>query len=628
MKIWSRNGLLRTTLLSGGPPVYSAAWSPDSNKVLLTQAKALVIKPLSPNNKQTKWQAHDGLVLKVAWCSCNDLIISGGEDCKYKVWDTDGRQLYSSLTHDHPITSLAWAPGGELFAVGSFNTLRLCDKAGWSQSLEKPDTGSIYDLVWSSDGTQVAGACANGSLLLGSIVQRKLEWQNFEAIQTGRKSLLIRDVLSDSKEKVELPERIILMSLSHAYLILTAPTQCYVYSTSNFNTPCILDLRDTNTSMILQAEKYFLLVEKSSVSVYTYDGRLITSPRWPNMLCDHITRATISMSSDCVLIRDQIDEKVTHLFEISSSSSSNGIVPLSHSHEISQVAVNQYGGVQDRHVAFIDKNRDLYLAHVFTRGTHRRCHKLGIMVQSICWNTDLNILAAMQDAALCVWFYPAVVFADQGLLRKTVLLKDIAEFGKTPSIVSYVKNHLTIRRYDGSIINYPISPYISILHTYAATQSWSEALSLCRTLNDETLWACLAGMATHSRDLATSEEAYAAIEQVDKVLYINYIKNIPVKAAQQAEMYLLGGNLIEAETLLLQHGLIFRAIQVSIVAHNWDRALELALRHKSHIDTVLYQRKKYLDALEKIETNEKFLRLQSEIELDEEKMAAELKLNS
>ncbi|XP_008486426.1 intraflagellar transport protein 80 homolog, partial [Diaphorina citri] len=61
--------------------------------------------------------------------------------------------------------------------------------------------------------------------------------------------------------------------------------------------------------MILQAEKYFLLVEKSSVSVYSYDGRLITSPRWPNMLCDHITRSTISISSDVVLIRDQIDEK-------------------------------------------------------------------------------------------------------------------------------------------------------------------------------------------------------------------------------------------------------------------------------------------------------------------------------
>ena len=47
-----------------------------------------------------------------------------------QVWDTYSRLLYSSATHDYPITSVAWTPDGELFAVGSFNTLRLCDKAG------------------------------------------------------------------------------------------------------------------------------------------------------------------------------------------------------------------------------------------------------------------------------------------------------------------------------------------------------------------------------------------------------------------------------------------------------------------------------------------------------------------
>ena len=32
-----------------------------------------------------KWKAHDGIILKVDWNSVNNLIISGGEDCKYKV---------------------------------------------------------------------------------------------------------------------------------------------------------------------------------------------------------------------------------------------------------------------------------------------------------------------------------------------------------------------------------------------------------------------------------------------------------------------------------------------------------------------------------------------------------------
>lgn len=32
-----------------------------------------------------QWKAHDGLILKTDWNSVNDLILSAGEDCKYKV---------------------------------------------------------------------------------------------------------------------------------------------------------------------------------------------------------------------------------------------------------------------------------------------------------------------------------------------------------------------------------------------------------------------------------------------------------------------------------------------------------------------------------------------------------------
>lgn len=66
--------------------------------------------------------------------------------------------LYHSAPYEYVITSVAWAPSGDIFAVGSYNLLRLCDKAGWSHSFAKPETGSIMKLDWSSDGTAVAGA--------------------------------------------------------------------------------------------------------------------------------------------------------------------------------------------------------------------------------------------------------------------------------------------------------------------------------------------------------------------------------------------------------------------------------------------------------------------------------------
>ena len=54
-----------------------------------------------------------------------------------QVWDTCGRPLFSSGSHGYPITSLAWNRDGDLFAVGSYNLLRLCDKAGVSLHLKK-----------------------------------------------------------------------------------------------------------------------------------------------------------------------------------------------------------------------------------------------------------------------------------------------------------------------------------------------------------------------------------------------------------------------------------------------------------------------------------------------------------
>jgi WD40 repeat protein len=77
-----------------------------------------------------QWKAHEGIILKIDWNPVNNLILSGAEDCKYKVFDSYGRLMYMSSTHDYPITSVSWSPDGDLFAAGSYNTLRLCDKAG------------------------------------------------------------------------------------------------------------------------------------------------------------------------------------------------------------------------------------------------------------------------------------------------------------------------------------------------------------------------------------------------------------------------------------------------------------------------------------------------------------------
>ena len=104
-KVWSRNGNLRSTLASTGSAIYSFVWGPDNDTVLWTGGASLSMKGyagvpsratkrlLSSNSRQLagggrkalSWKAHDGVVLCCDWNRINDLIVSGGEDCLFKV---------------------------------------------------------------------------------------------------------------------------------------------------------------------------------------------------------------------------------------------------------------------------------------------------------------------------------------------------------------------------------------------------------------------------------------------------------------------------------------------------------------------------------------------------------------
>ena len=112
-----------------------------------------------------------------------------------KVWDRQGRMLFSSRSISSPVSVLAWTAPGDAFVVGGSEKLLLCDGHGvrlftlyllsslsayqlillpyqWKHDSVDLKGGSIYALDWSHDGRLLCAAMAGGVVFSGQTLDR------------------------------------------------------------------------------------------------------------------------------------------------------------------------------------------------------------------------------------------------------------------------------------------------------------------------------------------------------------------------------------------------------------------------------------------------------------------------
>jgi len=144
-------------------------------------------------------------------------------------------------------------------------------------------------------------------------------------------------------------------------------------------------------------------------------------------------------------------------------------------------------------------------------------------------------------------------------------------------------------------------------------------------VKENTLWATLAAMSIYQRELNTVEIALAAIDEADKVQFINYVKELPSEPSRNAALAVYQKRIPEAEQILLAARLFYRAIKLNIKLYKWDRALEIAVNNKTHVDTVVAYRKRFLEMYNRPETNEKFKQFAADIQVDWETVKAKIR---
>jgi len=184
-------------------------------------------------------------------------------------------------------------------------------------------------------------------------------------------------------------------------------------------------------------------------------------------------------------------------------------------------------------------------------------------------------------------------------------------------MISFSGNLCSVRRLDGALATLPISPYPRMLYEHIEKLDFETVIRLCRFVNEATLWATLAAMSIYARELNTVEIALAQIDEADKVQYIDHIQQkLTSEPARQAAMLVYQKRIPEAETILLQARLFYRAIKLNIRLYRWDRAMDIAVQNKTHVDTVIAYRQRFLQQYGREENNERMKQYARDIEVD------------
>lgn len=285
--------------------------------------------------------------------------------------------------------------------------------------------------------------------------------------------------------------------------------------------------------------------------------------------------------------------------------------------------MNQCGGMAERRVAFVDSNGDCFLALVNCYGASQRSVKIGSLISCLAPNNASNMLAAIQDnQRLIIWAIPTVAFTDRDLLIKTrVELSNGSSTSsstsiKCPTIIGFIANTITVRRSDGCLIAHYVPPFIAAVIRCTQHNKWDHAIRICRTIKEDFLWATLAALAVAEKNFTVAETCYGQLQEVEKVLFLSEIRSQPNALLRAGLFSQFGGNAREAEAALLKAGRFFKAIMLNLGIFRFDRALELALKFDSHLDTVLGYRQRYLALLGRKENDPKYLKHLSQVEID------------
>jgi WD40 repeat protein len=160
-KIWDAGtGKELLTLTGDGGPVFSVAWSPDGKRLATASADHTAkIRDAGTGKVLLTLSGHGDRVNSVAWSPDGHRLATASADNTAKVWDAGtGKELLTFSGHSKFVQSVAWSPDGRRLATGSWDhTAKVWDAAtGKELSSLSGNNQPVISVAWSPDARQVA----------------------------------------------------------------------------------------------------------------------------------------------------------------------------------------------------------------------------------------------------------------------------------------------------------------------------------------------------------------------------------------------------------------------------------------------------------------------------------------
>lgn len=613
VKIWSRTGILRSTLASCGSAITTLNWDSTGKYIMFTNAGFVTVRSASFKQDQTQFHAHRRLITCSDWNKITNEILTGGEDRVARLFDMDGRQIAETHPFDFAVSSVAFLPNAHLCLIGTANRLYLTDSKLRIQFSIPIDAGAA---ICANNDQPRAIVAGGGSINLIAAVGKKIVYKDCEVIADGPSRLTVYDLKNGLSENLQFNESVADFTIGFNNLIVNAQTKLQIYKFGSWTAPLIVEIKEP-AKTIAQSATMFVYVSSSGAQIYGYDGRVISRITEPSIKWELVSSQMIAASPCIVCVVSPDDRKKVFAFSASSGQATSG-EPLVHPSEVRNITTNQAALLNKARFGFTNANGDLTICRFVTTNPRQpptiETQKLANFVDEFRWHTVHDVIVARSEDKLTVWGCPSASFFTPELLPK--LRFELRTLFDPSELDSFDGTHAFVRSKEGAFCVVQINPFLLMLHDAIDVQrNWKVVLQVCRAMKDETLWAVCAACAVQAGEVDAAQEAYAALTMIDRVLFLEKVKKMKAPAARNAMIAVLQGRANEAEEILIQGGCIFRAIKMNIGLNRWDRAYSIAKRTNKFLDVVAAYRTKFLKEMGIEETDPNFQKLgQTDIE--------------